>query len=312
MTEQGRPSTVWRRTPAGGTVELDLVSGDDAPLVVDSAQEQVVLRVTVRVRDKARVVDLALVNDQGMRPGSPDLARTYQTGLTVTALDGASAVFLGHNDPEFSKPPTADDPERLHLALLYRNMREFAHGRQCAVDADVRDGEVRAWQLRTTSFPAADVPLTVAGSTKAMPGLILDMARLGSPELARDDLVRALRPLATGYRAWLTRQRGRLEEPEVRNYEPAGSHALALAFGLADRLDRAVDLLRDDGVAREAFRFSNQAMALQRVRSEVTRARLASPTTPLEELLQRFDVPGQRSWRPFQRPGRCRPWVRHG
>ncbi len=300
VTEQGRPRTVWRRTPAGGAVEIDLLDPDPVPRVVDADQDGVVLRVTARVRDGVRVVDVALVNDQGHRDGNPDLHRTYQTGITVTALDGASAVFVGHNDPELSAVPAAHDSERLHLALLYRRHREYAHGRQCAVDADVRDSEDRAWRLRTTSFPAADVPLTVAGSTAAMPGLILDMARLGSPELARDDLVRALRPLAVGYRRWLTDQRRRLDEPEITRYAPAGELALDTAADLADRLDRAVELLGRDALAREAFRFANQAMALQRVRSEVTRRRLADPAAGLDELLRRLDVPQQRSWRPFQ------------
>ena len=50
-------------------------------------------------------------------------------------------------------------------------------------------------------FPAAEVSLVVPGK---VPGLVLDMARLGSHELGGDDLVRALRPLVTGYRRWLT------------------------------------------------------------------------------------------------------------
>lgn len=127
---------------------------------------------------------------------SPDTARLYQVSLTVTALDGDTAVFVAHNDPEFSPAPTTQDLERRHLDLLYRSRREYAHGRQCAAEADVRDGQTRAWRLRTTSFPAADVALTVPGDPTSMPGLVTDMARLGSPELARDDLERALRPLA--------------------------------------------------------------------------------------------------------------------
>lgn len=300
VTEQGQPRSVWRRTPAGGVVELDLTTGDHEAVTVDPEQDEVVLRATVRLRDDARIVDLALVNDQPVPEGNPDTARIYQVQLTVTALDGSDAVFLGHNDPELSEHPAEHDSERLALALLYRAHREYAHGRQCAVDAEVRPGEQRAWRLRTTSLPAADVPLTVAGAPAAMPGLVLDMARLGSPELARDDLVRALRPLATGYRAWLETQQPRLDDPEIARYEPAGSNALSTAREVAERLDRAVDLLRDVPIAREAFRFANQAMALQRVRSEVTRARLASPDTALDELLTRLDVPQQRSWRPFQ------------
>ncbi len=299
-TEQERPRSVWRRTPGGGTVELNLLSEEQLPVVMDPEQERVVLRVTVREREGVQVVDLALINDQAVPDGNPDLARIYQASLTVTAIDGGAPIFLGHNDPGLSPRPSAHDNERLHLALLYRQQREYAHGRQCAVDAVVHPGELRAWQLQTTSFPAADVPLTVPGDMTSMPGLILDMARLGSPELARDDLVRALRPLATGYRAWLLAQHERLHDTEIALYEPAGSHALSLASDLADRLERAVDLLRDDATAREAFRFANQAMALQRVHSEVTRTRMSDPSSELEQLLQRLDVPAQRSWRPFQ------------
>ena len=159
-------------------------------------------------------------------------------------------------------------------------------------------GETRAWKLATTCFPAAEVSLVVPGK---VPGLVLDMARLGSHELGGDDLVRALRPLVTGYRRWLTSQAARVEsDPEVARYAPAGSQALDRAQAVADRLERAVELLRTNGIAREAFRFANQAMAKQRVRSEVVRARLASPSSDLTALLREKDVPENRSWRPFQ------------
>ena len=178
----------------------------------------------------------------------------------MTALDGNAAIFLGHNDPDIAEPPPGSDDERLHLELLHRATRKYANGRQCAVDAAVRDGETRAWQLSTTCFPSAEVQLVVPGS---VPGLVLDMARLGSPELGRDDLVRALRPLVTGYRKWLTEQASRVEsDPEIARYGDAGQRAVAAARDVAGRLERAIELLRTDGIAREAFRFANQAMAL--------------------------------------------------
>ena len=300
VTEQGKPKTVWRRTPRCGTVEVDLTAAEQLPRPVDATQERVVLRATVRERSGVRLVDLALINDQGRPDSSPDIARLYQVSITVTALNGDASIFVAHNDPDTSPTPTDPDAERRHLALLYRERREYAHGRQCAVDAEVHDGDVRAWRLKTTSFPAADVALTVPGDPATMPDLVTDMARLGSPEMTQDDLERALRPLATGYRRWLKAQRVRLEEPEIRRYEPAGRLALDAADAMADRLDRAVDLLRDDAKAREAFRFANQAMALQRVRSEVVRARTADPAAELRTLLRKFDVPKNRSWRPFQ------------
>jgi Helicase conserved C-terminal domain len=297
-TEQGRPRTVWKRYPAGGTVTVPLDADDSDRLVPDPEQEGVVLRYTVRHRDRRRVVELALVNAQRPVKSLPDTVRLYQVRFTVTAADGQGAIFIGHNDPDLGNAPSGHDDELLHLALLHRAKRDYAHGRQCAVDAEVRPGEVRARRLSTTCFPAAEVPLVEPGS---VPGVVLDMARLGSPELARDELERALRPLSTGYRAWLSEQEARLTaDREVARYAPAGEQALARVRAMADRLDRAINLLRDEGIAREAFRFANQAMALQRVRSEVVRARLADPGADVTGLLRRFDRPEYRSWRPFQ------------
>ena len=300
-TEQGRPKTVWRRSPAGGeAVQIPVdVEGEDRASP-DPLQERVELRWTVRHRGGIRIVDLALVNGLAVPSQNIDESRLYQVQLTVTAADGHAAVFVGHNDPKLSDPPSGTDPERQHLELLNRQHRVYGRGRTCAVDAEVRNGERRAWKLTTTSFPAADVHLVVPGDPAEMPGLVTDMARLGSPELARDDLVRSLRPLVTGYRSWLDRQEQRLDAEDVARYGDAGAHAVEDARSLADRLDRAIDLLRDDPQAREAFRFANQAMAMQRIRSELVRRRMADQAVDPDRLLTELDVPRTRSWRPFQ------------
>ena len=298
QTEQGRPRTVWKRRSCGGPVEVPLDAEDSGSLIPDPEFEGVAVRYMVRHRGRRRVVDVALVNGQPAVTSTPDTARLYQVRLVVTALDGHRAIFAGLNDPELSDPPSGRDDELLHLELLHRRVRDYAHGRQCAVDAQVRDGEDRAWRLATTCFPAAEVPLVVPGS---VPGLVLDMSALGSPELARDGLVRGLRPLTAGYRAWLDAQEQRLTaDQEVARYSPAGQEALARAREVAARLDRAIDLLRDSAIARESFRFANQAMALQRVRSELVRARLADPSASVGPLLRRLDRQENRSWRPFQ------------
>lgn len=302
VTDQGKPRTVWKRKPAGGVVEIPLAKEDKDQRIPDPQQEGVLVRYTVRHRNRKRIVDLMLVNAQPHPGRMADLARLYQARLTVTALDGHAAIFAGHNDPELTDPPSPSlDPEKLHLALLHRDRRQHAHGRQCAVDAEVRPNESRAHLLRTTSFPEAEVPLIVAADHSEMPGVILDMARLGSAELARDDLIRALKPLVTGYKAWLKKQQVRLTtDVEIARYAPAGQIALEEAEDMAARLERAIHLLRDNGVAREAFRFANQAMAMQRIRSELVRERRAHPDESVTRLLRRVDKEENRSWRPFQ------------
>ena len=96
-------------------------------------------------------------------------------------------------------------------------------------------------------------------------------------------------------------QAGRRADPEVARYAPAGEQALEQARNVADRLERAIDMLRDNGVAREAFRFANQAMALQRVRSELVPGQARRPGRGRwPRCCGELDVPRNRSWRPFQ------------
>jgi hypothetical protein len=300
-TEQGRPRTVWKREQVTGEWSLDLAQPREARQTSAGGQEGVELRAKVRTRADLKVVDVSLVNGQAQPSSTSDTARLYQVSISVTASDGHAAVFIGHNDPELTEPPPAYDPEQLQLAMLYRRYRRYGFGRYCAVDAEVRPGDLRAWRLTTTCFPAAHVPLTVAADSSLMPGVILDMAQLGSPYLARDDLVRGLRPLAAGYRIWLTSCREQAErDPEIARFGDAADQRLYAAGQIADRLDRAIDMLQEEPTAREAFRFANQAMALQRVRSELVRRRLGDPDLDPDTLVAELDIPNQRSWRPFQ------------
>ena len=300
-TPTGRPRTVWRREPAGGGVEVPVGEQGSGSAVPDGHSEGVVVRWTVRHRRERRIIEVFVVNGQPISQQSPDRDRLFQVSLTVTALDGDAAIFLGHNDPDVPEVRHDTDPELRLLALQHRRQRLYATGRQCSVDADVHEDRARAWRLRTTCFPSAEVPLVVPGDPATTPGLLLDMARLGSLDLEGDDLVRGLRPLVEGYGRWLDDQQLLLDgESEIGRYRDVAVPALAEAREIAARLDRAVDLLRDDPQAREAFRFANQAMARQRVRSELVRRRTAKPDSDVAALLRELDVPDNRSWRPFQ------------
>lgn len=301
VTPTGKPSTVWKRVPAGGQVEIPTHAEDRGEAIPDPEQEAVQIRWRVRLRGGRRIVELFLVNAQPIPPDLPDRARLFQASVEVTALDGAAAVFLGHNDPSLPELGRHHDDEQRLLALQHREQRQYAVGRLCAVDAEVREGETRAWRLRTTSFPAANVNMVVAGDPKDTPGLVLDMGRLGSPDLQPDDLTRALRPLVDGYRRWLDQQNLKIDDdPEIARFPDVARPAMARARQVADRLDRAVDLLATNPQAREAFRFANQAMARQRVRSEIVRRRIADPSSDLRALQAQLDIPKNRSWRPFQ------------
>jgi hypothetical protein len=300
-TDTGRPRTVWRRVPAGGTVDVSVGEDGSGSTCPDGAQEDVELRWRARLRNGRRLVELFLVNAQPVRDELLDRDRLFQVVLSVAAIDGAEAVFLGHNDPDLPEVHRENDDELRLLALQHRGQRLYATGRQCAVDADVHEGEARAWRLRTTCFPAAEVNMIVAGDPADTPGLVLDMSRLGSDELSGSDLVRALLPMIDGYRRWIDGQAVRLEDDaEVARYVDVARPAVERARQVADRLQRAVELLRIDPLALEAFRFANRAMASQRVRSELVRRRASGSEDGVRPLLDELDIPATRSWRPFQ------------
>ncbi len=249
MTEQERPRSVWRRKPSGGPIEVPVDSDGSDSSVPDPEQEGVVVTWTVRGhhmgRGSVRIVHVSLVNALPRLTATPDLNRLYQAGLQVSALDGNAAVFVGHNDPDFVHPTISGDQERAHLGLLHRAVRKYATGSHCAVDADVHDGDRRAWRLRTTCFPTAEVAPVVPGDPALMPGVVLDMDRLGNPGMAADKLVTGLIPLVTGYRTWLEGRRSIVEganaDVEIADHRAVAENALDEADEVADRLERAID-----------------------------------------------------------------------
>jgi hypothetical protein len=299
-TETGRPALVWKRVPAGGVVELHLGDDEEGREIPDPDQEGVELRWRRRARKGHQILEVFLVNNQPEREKLVDLSRIFQVGLTLRASDESSAIFLPTTDTNAAQG-SATDPELRLLDLQHRNARLYATGRQCAVEWDERPGERRAWRLRTTCFPAADVPAVDGGDPSAMSGVVLDMARLGDPSLSPEALRAGLSPLVVGYRDWLERQAARLQDDEeVRAYEDVARPALEHARELADRLERAIELLVADPIAREAFRLANLAMARQRVHTELVRRRAAEPSLDWRALEGELDTPALHSWRPFQ------------
>ena len=177
----GRVRAVWHRVPVRHEreVRLDGERSYPIPLVGDDRAPEVYLAVEVRPRDGQRVVRLTLVNAQQEPDSRPDKAWLYQSRITVTALDGAAAVFAPVDDPA-DGGSGADDPEELHLRLLYRHQLRFTVGHNVAVDAyQPEPGARAAWKLETTWLPHHDVPATVAAGS------------VGAAELSMDELAKA-------------------------------------------------------------------------------------------------------------------------
>ncbi|MCK9925864.1 DISARM system helicase DrmA [Frankia sp. Mgl5] len=308
--DEGHKRTVWAREPvvhANREIRLDGSLGADTyrvPLAGDD-RTGVFLAVVLRERSGRRIVELTLVNSQPEPPSGADTAWLFQPRLTVTALDGASPVFLPIDDPEDGVAADHEDHEELHLRLLYRGERRYANGRNVAVHPDVRPGERCAHRLETTWLPTYDVPSTIApaGPNTPLEGVELSMDALAVADAAA--LSRGLTPLVDGYDAWLGDREKQVPSLPER-LRPAAHTAIGEARVAAGRIRAGIALLTDPSQphhdqALAAFRFANRAMAAQRRHTAIARLRdehgLGYP-----EATAKVEAEGARaaSWRPFQ------------
>ncbi|MBX6356444.1 MAG: helicase, partial [Micromonosporaceae bacterium] len=306
--EDANKRTVWVREPVSveREVRLDGERSYRLPLAAtDPGGPGVFLSVDVRSHPGRRVVQLALVNARQEPETNKDTAWLFQCGLSVTAADGESAVFLPIDDPLDDVRAVDGEREEAHLRLLYRKQRRYANGHNVAVHPSVRDGERNAHRLATVWLPTYDVPATVA---PVGPGTPLAEVELSMDALATADVDRlrsGLAPLADGYAAWLDDRAA--EVPALpESLRPAAEWAIATARGAARRIRAGIDLLTTPTLpghaeALAAFRFANKAMALQRRHTEIAREREQHGLS-YTEAKSKVDGrgPAMASWRPFQ------------
>jgi hypothetical protein len=300
---------VWRRHRQGGSRTITLVEGTIDAAPVDRTQPAVVVRGRVRRLGGQWLVSLFLENQQP-DPGRRDAtAWIFQVELSATGTDDRP-VFVPRPE-QISGGDASDQAERRRLAMAYRFHPEFAVGHGTAVHVTVSDTDPRlAHTVATSTVPDHEVPFTDVPNPEDDPDLpelanvVLDMKELA--RLAEDGpaeaLTAALRPLVTGYRAWIADNEATAADPgrQLDGYQAQVRQALRDATLAADRIEAGIDLLQTDPAARAAFGFANRAMYLQRVHTVLAAHRREHPDTPLAQAFQVADTPRNHRWRPFQ------------
>lgn len=296
----GKPLRAWKRTPAGGKRNLALTNGEIAPFAPDAESPEVFVKGIVRppLPSGDRLVTVFLVNDQIKPDQNQDAAWVFQPEIIVRGKEGAT-VF--RRRPVLEADGT--DEEREALEMVYRKRVEFAVGHGTSVHAvTAPDDPEQASEIRTVIVPEYEVQVTETPGTNpedrpAMRQLIadgiFDMEQLAS--LERSELVTALQAFTGDYGAWITDQRNRISA-DLTGYETTAEDALTRCEAVLARLNEGIQTLQNSDTALEAFRFANQAMALQRIRSIYALQRRRGKTLTIESLHERKN----RSWRPFQ------------
>lgn len=299
LTESGKGKTVWIRRAAGGTVAVPMAPGRHSIPVPDGEQTDINVEAIVRApRDGEIVVTLFLVNDQVSPESSKDEAWLFQPELSVSCDN--RPVFLHRTEHAASAGLGGSEAAELGaLDMLYRRRREFAVGHGVAVTAETDpDDTSRARHLSTRVMPWHDVPITENVTAKDYPELgelVTDMQALATMD--RDQLIRSLGALPEAYAAWIRKlEEDDLASPELSGHETTGRAALGRCRRACARIEEGIALLERNDDALEAFRFANEVMALQRIRSIYSEKRRRGESVELG----RLEVADNRSWRPFQ------------
>lgn len=296
----------WHRKQHSGTITVKLLEDGeikpDERLVAEFPG--VVVRGRVRTFEGDRLVSLFLVNAQEETGGSRNWL--FQAEMSLTGRDG-SAPFLPRRTEIRGGDPD-ERAERRSLAMGYRFLPEFAVGHATGVRAKASpDDPLRAVTVTTAAAPTYEIPHTDVPDPSGaydedlaeLRGLVVDMKALS--ELEPSDLRDALLPLVDGYRAWIERTAGTIDDPAARldGYEQEARDNLRRARDTADRIAAGIDLL-SPGPALDAFRFANRAMWQQRVHTIAAARRRREPEVPLDVAVHDADETKNRSWRPFQ------------
>ncbi|MGP2427152.1 DISARM system helicase DrmA [Yersinia bercovieri] len=300
--EEKTKAKVWQRIPCGGKRTLLLTEGIISPEPLDSTSPEVLIQGTIRPKNENgdRLITLFLINTQKEPETNRDTAWVFQPELIARAVKDAPEQAI------FRRKPVLDangmDPEREALEMIYRNRVEFAVGHGVAVHAETSDDVTLATEVRTTVMPQYEVQVTETpgldpSDRPAMWNMVnsglLDMQTLATLETG--PLVDALSILTMDYAEWISEQYASVGT-KIIGFETQFQAAMDRCKEIHNRLQQGIETLKHNEKALTAFRFTNRAMATQRVRSLYALAKRRGNDVTVDK----FDVVNNRSWRPFQ------------
>ncbi len=309
VNKDGNPANVWKRNPVTApSLTLDLKDGTLKPIVPHKDHPLVQLQGRIRLTLDGWVVTLFMVNQQEERKrhGEPkDEVWVFQPKLRVQGTE-QQAIFVQRKNAkaDLSKMDPLTREETETLDMLYRHQREFAVGHGISVHATLPEPLAeRATQVETEWVPRFEVPQQTPRSPaddENLTGVVMDMKELA--ELPKPGLIASLRNIETAYRVWIKMEAAKLSLPAERlaGHEDAAQRAVDRCTRALQRIKAGVDLIENDPMAEEAFRFANRAMWQQRIHSTFAR-KVRKKEMQIEDGVAGLDKDEKnRSWRLFQ------------
>ncbi|KAB7742939.1 helicase [Nostocoides sp. F2B08] len=250
-----------------------------------------------------RLVTVAVVNQvMGTGPSSA----LFQMGFTVATAGGL--VIEPYPEVEL---PDRDDEEQ-SIDLLYRNKRTYAIGHGCAAEWEGGAGSPVPL-VRAVALPAYEVVsltpniyltdengryrLDSEGQRQAVTVSMKELADWTAEGQAQVETVLRL------YGDWIDTRKQEIDDLPQRFQDAARRH-MALAEGALDRMKTGWQLVGSHQTAQQAFRWANEAMLYQQVRSNFPLREVERGKDDVLRVNGTHPAPvipaGRGTWRPFQ------------
>ena len=248
-----------------------------------------------------RLITVCLINrtTEGLGNNRRSL---FQASFEVAfEQDGTRECILPYPRAELTRP----DEEEQALDLLYRDFETYAIGHGCAADWSKSEEAHAVNRIFAVALPSFETP-SITPEIRRADGTNIEVAMAPLAGLVGDDDGRkALHEVVDLYAAWIDEKQveaGTLDD----RYKDAAQRHVDLCRRCLDRARDGLEFLSNDPIADAAFRFANEAILTQQLRS--TRG---ARSVEIKDGSVVFDRPsavidlvagalGRGKWRPFQ------------
>ena len=269
--------------------------------IAGTEDDELTLEGVVHEIDGQRAVSLFLVNRRTrgkVTDRNKDEQWILQPRLRISSPDN-EPVFRAKRFGGDEGSEVGDDEVAI-ANLLYRHAREFAtgHGVAAGWDGLAEDG-LRVSTIFTEFIPDFEVPSLIAPAD-ATGGAKLDMFEL-SQASGPAQLKTWLEPMLAAYDKWIGERKAEAATPPIStsdDYTDTAKELIRRCEHASERMRAGLDLLANDPLVFEAFKFANQVMWDQRIHSIWSSANRQAGE--VSGAAADFDKPKNRTWRPFQ------------
>ncbi|MBM2888544.1 DISARM system helicase DrmA [Leptospira interrogans] len=308
-------SELWQRIPVSGKVEnikvnslstnsrIVLSNSTQNPAevrIIDLNDPEISLEISLNEISAYRAVSIFLLNNRikgEKNDHCKDEKWLFQASLRITSSD-SSPVFLSKNIIR-DEESTFETEIQLN-ELLYDHVREFATGHGIAADWLVSEDFPDTANIIFTEFiPQCEIPKMQNAEIDSNE-LSLDMKELSDVENPTE-LVHKLSPLVVQYSDWIMALRESSLFSNLQKEKKFGEIVQTNLLNCEEcrnRIEKGIELLKNDRDVFESFRLMNRVMWDQRIYSLLAVENRKTGETNAH--ISSFDNAYSRTWRLFQ------------